>query len=106
MLVKQELSDSRAALVTSQSKVRHLATMLANRNSILARVQESLQGVGEVSIAEETTPVREPEQSEVPNMFDPEGNDLYEGYEDGDVDMEKGPDVVPGYHEVDDDNNL
>ena len=106
MLVKQELSDSKAALVTSQSKVRHLATMLANRNSILARVQESLQGVGEVSIAEETTPVREPEQSEVPNMFDPEGNDLYEGYEDGDVDMEKGPDVVPGYHKVDDDNNL
>ena len=106
MLVKQELSDSKAALVTSQSKVRHLATMLANRNSILARVQESLQGVGEVSIAEETAPVREPAQSEVPNMFDPEGNDLYEGYEDEDVDMEKGPDVVPGYHEVDDDNNL
>ena len=106
MLVKQELSDSRAALVTSQSKVRHLATMLANRNSILARVQESLQGVGEVSIAEEENPVRESEQSEVPNMFDPEGNDLYEGYKDEDVDMEKGPDVVPGYHEVDDDINL
>ena len=80
--------------------------MLANRNSILARVQESLQGVGEVSIAEETTPVWEPEQSEVPNMFDPEGNDLYEGYEDEDVDMEKGPNVVAGYHEVDDDSNL
>ena len=106
MLVKQELSDSKAALVTSQSKVRHLATMLTNHNSILARVQESLQGVGEVSIAEEDTPIRESEQSEVPNMFDPEGNDLYEGYKDGDVGMEKGPDVVPGYHKVDDDNNL
>ena len=106
MLVKQELSDSKAALVTSQSKVRHLATMLANRNSILARVQESLQGVGEVSIAEEENPIRESEQSEVPNMFDPEGNDLYEGYEDEDVDMEKGPNIVPGYHKVDDENNM
>ena len=106
MLVKQELSDSKAALVTSQSKVRHLATMLANHNNILARVQESLQGVGEVSIAEETAPVREPAQSEVPNMFDPEGNDLYEGYEDEDVGMEKGPDIVPGYHKVDDENNM
>ena len=39
-------------------------------------------------------------------MFDPEGNDLYEGYEDEDVDMEKGPDIVPGYHKVDDENNM
>ena len=106
MLVKQELSNSKAALVTSQCKVRHLATMLTNRNSILARVQELLQGVGEVCIAEEDTPVRESEQSEVPNMFDPEGNDLYEGYGDEDVDMEKGPDIVPGYHKVDDENNM
>ena len=45
-------------------------------------------------------------QSEVPNMFDPEGNDLYEGYEDEDVGMEKGPDIVPGYHKVDDENNM
>ena len=39
-------------------------------------------------------------------MFDPEGNDLYEGYEDEDVGMEKGPDIVPGYHKVDDENNM
>ena len=104
LLSEQELSQTRSALESSHAERRRLASLLAARNDIIASVQRSIRGFEHPSVADEAVSIKGSRGPETSVVFDPEGNDLYEGYNDEDEDMEEEPVAVPGYQEVSEGN--
>ena len=100
LLSEQELSQTRSALESSHAERRRLASLLAARNDIIASVQRSIRGFEHPSVVDEAVSIKGSRGPETSVVFDPEGNDLYEGYNDEDEDMGEEPVAVPGYQEV------